>query len=79
MGTLTTALGQRKFANVVAAARITAKQSRCEEYRVNAAECQELADRGSELVKQQYEELGAPMADPGRASCKERFDMRSAK
>lgn len=32
-------------------------QSRYEEYREHAAECQEIADHWSDLVKQQYEEL----------------------
>ena len=36
---------------------LTAGQSRSEEYREHAAECQEIANHWSDLVKQQYEEL----------------------
>jgi hypothetical protein len=35
----------------------TGAQSRYEEYREHAAECQEIANHWSDLVKQQYEEL----------------------
>jgi hypothetical protein len=36
---------------------ITAGRSQFEEYREHAAECQEIANHWSDLVKQQYEEL----------------------
>ena len=63
MNTLTTApeqhksAEQRAFADVMAAALITAGQSRSAEYRAHAAECQGIADRWSDLAKEQYEEL----------------------
>ena len=63
MNTLTTApeqqksAGQRAFADVMAAALITAGRPRSAEYRALAAECQGIADRWSDLAKQQYEEL----------------------
>ncbi len=51
MNTLTTAVRQCKFANVIAATLTTASQSRSEDYRAQAAECQGIADRWSELQK----------------------------
>jgi hypothetical protein len=55
MNTFSTAFGRRKFAHVIATALTTA--SRSEEYRAHAVECQEIADRWSDPVKHQYEEL----------------------
>jgi len=50
---LTTAIGQRKFANAVAAALMTPSQ-----YRAHTAECQVIADRWSDFAKMK----SAPMA-----------------
>jgi hypothetical protein len=36
----------------------TASRSRAEQYRVQAAQCQEIADRSLDHLKHQYEELG---------------------
>jgi len=46
--------GQRRFAGAVAALFTPA---RSEEYRAQAAECQEIADGWSGLVREQYEQL----------------------
>jgi hypothetical protein len=58
MKTLITALAaQRKNVGVVVAALLTAGQLRSEEYRAQAAECQGLANRCPDLIKQQYPDL----------------------
>ena len=59
MKTLITAprVGQRKNVGVVVATLLTAGQLRSEEYRAEAAECQGIANRWPDLIKQQYEEL----------------------
>ena len=71
MSTSITALEHRKRAAVIASAPrafredahalrptpLTAGHSRYEEYLQQAAECQEIANQWSDLVKQQYEEL----------------------
>ena len=57
MNTLITALRQRKNAGVIVAALPTAGQSRSEECRAHAAECQEIANRWPDPIKHQYEEL----------------------
>jgi hypothetical protein len=50
-----TAVGQCKVGHMVAAARIA--QSNAEEYRAQASECKEIAERWSDPIKRQYEEL----------------------
>ncbi len=71
MSTSITALEHRKNVGVIASdprpsaegahalkpTLLTAGQSRYEEYREHAAECQEIVNHWSDLVKQQYEEL----------------------
>ncbi len=58
MKTLIPALAaQRKNVGVVVAALLTAGQLRSEEYRAQAAECQEFANRCPDLIKQQYPDL----------------------
>jgi hypothetical protein len=46
-----------KSAHALKPTLLTADQSRFEEYREHAAECQEIASHWSDLAKQQYEEL----------------------
>jgi hypothetical protein len=58
MNALITTLLQRNRVGVFAAALPTAGPSQSQEYRAQAAECQNVADRWPEdLVRQQYEEL----------------------
>ena len=58
MKTLIPALvAQRKNVGIMEAALLTAGQLRCQEYRVQAAECEGIANRWPGLIKQQYEEL----------------------
>jgi hypothetical protein len=54
MTRLSTRFGQRKFVGAVAA---LFARSRVEDYRAQAAECQEIADGWSGLVREQYEQL----------------------
>ncbi len=54
MRTLTTALRQHENADIIVAARLTA---RSEQFRAHAAECHEIADGWSDLIKEQYEGL----------------------
>ena len=70
MNTIITALGQRKFAGAVAP-QIAARPSRYEDYRAHAAECKRIADRCSDSVKHQYEQLARQwleLAERGRSS-----------
>jgi hypothetical protein len=58
MSALITALWQRNKLGVAAAALPQVDQSRSQDYRAQAAECQKVANRWpDDLVKQQYEEL----------------------
>jgi hypothetical protein len=54
MTTLSIPFGQRKFIGAVAA---LFGRPRVEEYRAQAAECQEIAEGWSGLVREQYEQL----------------------
>jgi hypothetical protein len=57
MHTLTSATGLRKFGHAIAAVLMTADGSRREACLSQAAECQAIADRCSDLIRSQYEEL----------------------
>jgi hypothetical protein len=58
MNTLITALWQRHKVTVRTAAAPTMDRSQSREYRAQAAECQQVANRWpDDLVKEQYEEL----------------------
>jgi hypothetical protein len=57
MKTLSTTLVGQPNVGVAVAALLTAGQLRSEEYCAQAAECQGIADRWPDLIKQQYEEL----------------------
>ena len=57
MNRLITALGQHDNVAATATAPPTADQSRSEEYRTHAAECQGIANGWPDLIKQQYEAL----------------------
>jgi hypothetical protein len=57
MNTLTTATGLRKFGHAIAAALTTADDLRREACLSQAAECQAIAGRCSDLLRSQYEEL----------------------
>jgi hypothetical protein len=58
MNTFITALWQHSRVGVIAAAPPAADQSRSEEFRAQAAECQQVANLWpDDLVKEQYEEL----------------------
>jgi len=56
MHTIITALVQRRFADAVAL-QTAARPSRCGDYHAHAAECKRIADRCSDSVKHQYEQL----------------------
>jgi hypothetical protein len=58
MNTLITALWQRHQVGVLSTAPPTTGRSQSREYRAQAAECQQVANRWpDDLVKEQYEEL----------------------
>lgn len=52
---ITTPFGQHNWSGVTAVP--TAGRSRAEEYRAQAAECQEIAGRSLDHIKHQYQEL----------------------
>jgi hypothetical protein len=52
---ITTPFGQHNWATDAASS--TSQRSRAEEYRVQAAQCQEIAGRSLDHLKHQYEEL----------------------
>ena len=54
MKTLITALGQRNKVRINVATLLTADQLRFEEYRAQAAECQEIANRWPDPIKYEY-------------------------
>jgi hypothetical protein len=54
MKTLITVLRQRNNERVTVAALLTADQLRFEEYRAQAAECQEIANRWPDPIKYEY-------------------------
>jgi len=52
-----TAPDQHKAVDVHTATRLLETEPRSEGYRARAAECQQVADRWSGLIKRQYEDL----------------------
>jgi hypothetical protein len=52
---ITTPFGQHNWATDTASSR--SRRSRAEEYRTQAAQCQEIAGRSLDHLKHQYEEL----------------------
>ena len=57
MNTLVAVLGQHNTVNTIMATLLSVRQSRCEEYRAQATECLEIANRWPDLIKDQYEQL----------------------
>jgi hypothetical protein len=57
MNAMNTAVFNSKTDSAAAAALPTPAQSRARNYRDRAADCQRVADRSLDLLKQQYEDL----------------------
>ena len=57
MKTLISTLWQPKLAAGIVAASLTLGQSQAEDHRAHAADCQEVANRCSGPIKDQYEKL----------------------
>jgi hypothetical protein len=57
MNTRITALGGQKTVDVLARTLLMEIGSHAEGYRARAAQCQQVADRWSGLIKRQYEDL----------------------
>jgi hypothetical protein len=57
MNTHVTVLGQHNTVDIIVATLPTTRQSRSAEYRAQAAECLEIANRWPDLIKDQYELL----------------------